>query len=187
MNTISQTLNCKNILIKRKKENLPVYNFGLGENPLNTHFYYRKMVQSCANYKHYTSSSGIDELQTSIKKFYSSENYTVDNIILGNGLKELLFLVQLSFTGKIFHINPAWISYKEQIKILKKEDDLVIIDTYFEDKFKINFQILEKKFKEFENYPKLIIFNNPNNPTSVVYNRQEVQESSLAEQGGQEL
>ena len=34
MNDISPTLNCKNIVKQRKLKGLPVYNFGLGENPL---------------------------------------------------------------------------------------------------------------------------------------------------------
>ena len=31
-----------------------------------------------------------------------------------NGLKELLFIIQMVFKGTIFHIYPAWVSYMEQ-------------------------------------------------------------------------
>ena len=83
------------------------------------------------------------------------------NVILGNGLKELLFLLQLSFEGKIFHITPSLVSYKEQVKILKKENDLIEIETNLENQYKIDFKYLESKLKKYENEPKIVIFNNP--------------------------
>ena len=48
MNNISSTLNCKNIINTRKLNNLPVYNFGLGENKNKTTMYiYRKCKKIC--------------------------------------------------------------------------------------------------------------------------------------------
>ena len=176
MNDISPTLNCKNIVKQRINEGLPVYNFGLGENPLPINKYYNDLVKKHTQKKHYSSSSGVDELQISIKKYLSNEKYTVDNMIVGNGLKELLFLVQLAFTGKIIHITPSWLSYKEQINILNKQNDLLLITTTFHNQYKVLPSQLENALDSIKNHNKLIIFNNPNNPTSVVYNRQEVQE-----------
>jgi len=176
MNDISPTLNCKNIVKQRKLKGLPVYNFGLGENPLPINNYYHQLVTKYSYKKHYTSASGVIELQKTIKNKYSNKYYTVDNIIVGNGLKELLFLVQLAFKGKIIHITPSWLSYKEQINILNKNNDLLLINTTINNEYKVLPSQLEKALDSVKNHPKLIIFNNPNNPTSVIYNEKEVQE-----------
>ena len=46
-----------------------------------------------------------------------------NKILVGNGLKPLLFILQLAFhklypDGVIYHIVPFWVSYEEQTKIL---------------------------------------------------------------------
>ncbi len=121
MHKISATLNCKNIIQNRRKNNLPIYDFGLGENKLNQP---KELINSLINFsnkKHYTNSSGIPELQKEIKRIYSNDKYKINNILIGNGLKELLFIIQISFSGKIFHITPSWVSYKEQINIVVRK------------------------------------------------------------------
>ena len=119
MKSISQTLNCKIICDNRKKQNLPVYDGGLGSNNLRQPDFFIESLKKFADKKDYVSVRGIDELQNTIKKKYSNETYLVGSVIVGNGLKELLFLLQISFDGLIFHITPSWVSYKEQILILK--------------------------------------------------------------------
>ena len=93
--------------------------------------------------------------------------------MVGCGLKELLFIIQLAFEGKIFHITPSWVSYKEQIRILNKEKDLIEIHTNIENNYNIDLQLLEKKLKEYQNHKKIIIFNNPNNPLGLYTNNTE--------------
>ena len=168
---VSATLACSKVL----KENKNIYNFGLGANPLKQPKFYIEQMRIFAHQKEYTPTSGIDDLKNSIINKYSSQNYQVDNIILGNGLKELLFLVQLAFDGKIYHITPSWVSYKEQIKILNKESELIELQTHLEYEYKINLNYLDAELSRFKSSKKLLIFNNPNNPTGLSYTPEEVE------------
>ena len=127
-------------------------------------------IKEHSHEKDYVSASGIDELKNLLVEKNSYKNYKVENIILGNGLKELIYLVQLAFKGKIFHITPSWVSYKEQIIIMNREKDLIEIPSNINNNYRINFELLETKLKEFENENKLLIFNNPNNPTGLFQN-----------------
>ena len=182
MNHISQTLNCKNICSNRIKNNLPVYDGGLGSNYVQQPDFFTNSLKKFAEKKDYVSVHGIDELQETIKKKFSNKNYLVDSVVVGNGLKELLFLLQLSFTsmsnGIIFHITPSWVSYKEQILILEKNDKLKEINTTFENKYKVTPEQLDEELSKFSDENKLIIFNNPNNPTGIIYSPEEVKEIS---------
>lgn len=164
MENISPTLKYQDLILTRRKQNLPIYNFGIGSNPLSPP---KSIIESLKRYSHLkqdTGVSGIPELLDIFKIHYKQNGFLVDNIIFGNGLKELLYILQLSFKGKIFHITPSCVSYKEQIRVLDRMDDLIEIETIIEDNYEIDFLKLEEEFIKYSNYDKLLIFNNPNNP-----------------------
>jgi len=169
---ISPTLNCQEIVNKRREQGLEVYDFGLGANPIYPPQFFIDAVKKYADKKEYTSCEGIKELNTTLKNIYKNNNTNYE-ILVGCGLKELLFIIQLAFEGKIFHITPSWVSYKEQIRILNKEKDLIEIHTNIENNYNIDLQLLEKKLKEYQNHKKIIIFNNPNNPLGLYTNNTE--------------
>ncbi len=173
MNNISSTLNCKNIIKDRINKKLPIYNFGLGENKLLQPDFFVQNLKKYSNKKEYVSGDGIEDLQKIIKDIYSNKNYKINNILTGGGLKELIFILQLSFSGKIFHITPSWVSYQEQIKILNREEDLIQIITTFNDSFKVIPEKLENILSKFKNEKKMIIFNNPCNPTGIIHSPEE--------------
>jgi aspartate aminotransferase len=140
-------------------------------------FLNQNIIQSLKKYAHkkeYTSCEGISELNNTLKKIYNNDKMSY-NILVGNGLKELLFIIQACFKGKIFHITPSWVSYKEHINILNKNSDLIEIDTNIENNFEINFDLLENELKKNEKYPKLLILNNPNNPTGIYKDNKEIE------------
>ena len=174
---ISATLNCQTIIKKRISDNKPVYNLGLGANPIKQPEFYINKLKQYADRKEYTSSEGIPELNSILLDQYSKNNYA-NKVLIGNGLKELIFIIQSAFDGKIFHITPSWISYKEQISLLNKQDDLIEIETTIENNYRINLEELEQKLNDYKNDNKLIIFNNPNNPTGLIYTNNEVENIS---------
>jgi len=161
---------------ERIKEGLPVYNAGLGANPLKQSWTLIYSLIKNSDKKEYTSANGIDKLSNKIKKYYSNLNYTVENTIVLNGLKELICILFLAFNGTIFLIRPSWVSYEAQLKILKK--DYVSIMTKFENNFKVEPEELEKAFATGSG-PKLLVLNNPCNPTGVAYSRDELREIAI--------
>ena len=73
---------------KRLLQNLPVYNFGLGANPLPAPSLYTNYLSKSLDWKLYTAVTGIPSLQQALKIHYP----TIDKFVIGNGLKELLLL-----------------------------------------------------------------------------------------------
>ena len=136
------------------------------------------MIKKYADKKHYTNCSGIPELNKTLKDMYNTNN-TKYEVLVGNGLKELLFIIQMAFEGKIIHITPSWVSYKEHIQILNKEDSLIEFETNVHENFKINLNKFESLLKSIKTENKIVLFNNPNNPTGIVYNNVEIEQFKI--------
>ena len=173
-NTISSTLNSKIILEKYEEQGVTLYNFGLGENPLPQPTFYIDKLREYADKKQYARCTGIPELNTTLKKMYNTTD-TKYEFIVGNGLKELLFILQLAFDGTIIHITPSWVSYKEQTDILQ-DKHVIDFETCIDDNFRVCLQKLEDTLKPLHNQPKLLFFNNPNNPTGIAYQNDEIEQ-----------
>jgi len=168
ISNISPTLQSKLYLQEMRRLGRSVYNFGLGENPVNQPSFYVDMLAKHANQKSYTSSEGITPLNDCLKNMYNTEN-TKYEVLVGNGLKELLFVVQSAFKGKIIHVTPSWVSYSEHIDLLDRMDDLIEIKTSIENDFRINLDVLESVLQLHDQEPKMILLNYPNNPTGTCY------------------
>jgi len=173
-NTISSTLNSKILLEQYNERGITLYNFGLGENPIQQPVYYVDKLREYAHKKQYARCSGIPELNTTLKKMYNTTD-TKYNFIVGNGLKELLFILQLAFDGTIIHITPSWVSYKEQTDILQ-DKHVIDFETCIDDNFRVCLQKLEDMLIPIHNKPKLLLFNNPNNPTGIAYQNNELEQ-----------
>ena len=60
---------------------------------------------------------GLQDLRKSVAKYNSVKknyNYSSDNIIIGPGSKELMFLLHVIFDGEIILPVPSWVSYAPQ-------------------------------------------------------------------------
>ena len=76
---------------------------------------------------------------TSAKKNY---NYNSDNVIIGPGSKELMFLLHVIFDGEIILPAPSWVSYAPQAIIGRNKIQ------YFKQKEKIIGFQLDLKLKK---------------------------------------
>lgn len=162
----SLTLEAKRIKLDRRAQGLVVYDGGLGESPFPAP---KSMVQALRDHaerKEYTDTAGIAELRALVP----------GRLLLGNGLKPLLYTLQkvftLSFPEKyIFHITPAWVSYMEQTSSLSSNRHA--IHTSACTNWKITPELLEAALTEAPTQS-LIFFNNPTNPTGSIYSTAEV-------------
>ena len=163
---ISSTLFAKTIKQKFIENNEEFYDGGLGENPLPQPQCLIDTVIEHSHLKEYTSAKGVLELQKLLG----------NNIIVGNGLKPLLFTIQLTFhklypDGIIYHLVPFWVSYEEQTKILGVKNQRIVPED------KVNWKITANDLRKnlAKNEKSLIIFNNPNNPSGCIYSKKEVE------------
>ena len=163
----SPTLLAKNVMTERINNNLPVYNGGLGENPLPAPKCLQTAIVKHVHRKEYTSTAGIEPL----KKLLGSK------LVVGNGSKELIFIIQLAFSkmypdGCIFYLYPAWVSYMEQSHILGINAKGILTN----NEYKIDPKVLDEELGKIYPNETMIIFNNPCNPTGKIYTKDEVDE-----------
>ena len=119
---------------------------------------------------HYSNSKGILELRTKISNYFS-ENYGVNfdpnsEIIITSGSKIAIYMSIMALLNpgdEVLIHEPAWVSFPEQVKL---SYGIPIQIPYTETVFDFEKYISEKT--------KLIIVNNPNNPTGRVFNLQEM-------------
>ena len=163
----SPTLFAKNIMTDRVNRNLPVYNGGLGENPLPAAQCLQNTIVKYKHRKEYTSATGISLLQKLLGP----------KLIVGNGSKELIFIIQLAFSkmypnGCILYLYPAWVSYMEQSNILGINAKGIMTN----DQYKIDPVVLNKELENIYPNQTMLFFNNPCNPTGKIYSKSEVDE-----------
>lgn len=166
-----ETLGKADIVRSRREDGLIVWDGGLGENHCPAPSKLVELIQKYAHKKEYTSLNGVPGLADYVKYLYSPLPY---RILFGNGLKELLFVAQLAFRGTIVHITPSWVSYYKQMSCLGRTSSLVEIHTSFETGWKVTPQQLDDAFSQISGSI-MLLFNNPCNPTSVVYSASEVE------------
>ena len=109
------------------------------------------------------------DLRTSIGNYI---NLDKDHIIVGNGSTELISLfIQITHPKKALLISPTYSEYERELKLSGGSLDYFFLKE--EDNFECNLTCLEQKLQE--GYDLLIICN-PNNPTSSVIKRPQMQQ-----------
>ena len=166
---LSATLKINETSKKLEKEGKEIIKFGFGESPFPVPAKIVEELKKNAHQKSYLPMQGLEDLRMSISKYESKKknrNFSSDQIIVGPGSKELMFLLNISFDGDIILPTPSWVSYKPQSIIA--DNKFHWIETVAENNWYPSAESLEKlvvKNKE-KNY--LLILNSPNNPSGQV-------------------
>jgi aspartate aminotransferase len=161
-----------------KEQGVDVVSFGAGEPDFNT----PENIQEAGikaikmGFTRYTPASGILELKEAICKKLSRDNrleYKSSQIVISNGAKHGLYNALMAICNpgdEIIVPIPYWVSYPELIKLV--DGIPVYVETKEEDNFKYTKAALLNAITD---KTKAIILNSPNNPTGVVYTKEELQ------------
>jgi aspartate/methionine/tyrosine aminotransferase len=178
--TPSGTMAISNKARLLKQQGKPVIGFGAGEPDFPTPNYVIKDVQIAAedpvNHK-YSPVAGLEILKDEIVRtsdLYSGINIQNDNVLVSNGGKQAIltaFLSILDQGDEVLIPAPYWTTYPEAVKISGGEP--VIVDTSFEDDFKISTSQLDSLKT---NKTKILVWVSPSNPTGVVYSKKEAED-----------
>ena len=121
---------------------------------------------------------GLEELRSAIAKHLNQSNnndFVAEDIIVGPGTKELMFLTQIAFEGEILLPAPSWVSYKPQAVIAKNK--VHWIQTSSSSNWFPTAEQLENKIKSIKNQNLILFINSPNNPSGLICkNLQEIAE-----------
>jgi aspartate aminotransferase len=151
------------------------YGFAFGQSP----FPVPKLVQEAliknADKGAYASVPGIPELRNAISKYnkhYFGMDIATERIYVGPGTKELIFNLLEILHGTVILPTPAWLGYLPQIRFLKKNYHM--LPTRANKKISPN--DLRKLALRLHDRQKILILNNPHNPTGLLYDRLELEE-----------
>jgi len=151
------------------------YGFAFGQSP----FPVPKLVQDAliknVGKGEYAAVPGIPELRNAISKYnkhYFGMDIDPERIYVGPGTKELIFNLLEVLHGTVILPTPAWLGYLPQIRFLKKNYHM--LPTRANKKFSPN--DLRKLALRLQDRQKILILNNPHNPTGLLYDRLELEE-----------
>ena len=151
------------------------YGFAFGQSP----FPVPKLVQEAliknACKGEYAAVPGIPELRNAISRYnkhYFEMDVAPERIYVGPGTKELIFNLLEILHGTVILPTPAWLGYLPQIRFLKKNYHM--LPTRANKKFSPH--ELKKLALRLQDRQKILILNNPHNPTGLLYDRLELEE-----------
>jgi aspartate aminotransferase len=176
--TPSSTLSITAKAKQMKAEGIDVVGFVAGEPDFDTPIHIKEaaIAAICSGFTKYTEASGIIPLRKAIAEKLKNDNnveYDYTQIIVSNGGKHSLtnvFSALLNPSDEVIIPSPFWLSYPQMVKLA--DGVPVIVKTKKENSFKITKEEFEKAISK---KTKAIIINNPNNPTGMVYTRQELE------------
>jgi len=166
---LSATLKINEISKKLEQEGKEIIKFGFGQSPFPVPVKVVDELKKNAHQKNYLPIQGLDDLRVAIAKYESkkkNKNFSTEQIIIGPGSKELMFLLQVSFDGEIILPAPSWVSYQPQSIIVGNKFHW--IQTSAENNWYPTAESLEELVMKNKEKKYLLILNSPNNPSGQV-------------------
>ena len=170
--TIAIQQYCRELALEGRQ----VFRLGLGQSPFPVPDRVVKGLQDNAHQKDYLPVKGLPELRRVLSNHherYFGIDCGIDNIIVGPGSKELMFILQLVYDGEIMIPMPAWVSYLPQARIVGRRVNTIV--TSSKNKWKISPEQLEAICMQDPGRARLLILNYPSNPTGQTYSREELE------------
>ena len=100
-----------------KKSGKKIYKFGFGQSPFPVPNSIVSALKNNADRHTYLPMQGLEELRAAIANFLNKNNnndFDKEDILIGPGTKELMFLTQILFNGEVLLPAPCWVSYQPQ-------------------------------------------------------------------------
>lgn len=173
----SATIAIQQLCRKLQKEGKEIYRLGLGQSPFPVPSSVVEALRNNAHQKDYLAVKGLEELRQTLVTHHK-ETFDIDcgmeDIIVGPGSKELMFILQLVYDGEIIIPMPAWVSYYPQAKIIGRQVNTIM--TSRETQWKVTAEQIESICRLDPDRSRLVILNYPSNPTGQTYTADELEE-----------
>lgn len=175
----SSTLSISSNANRMIDEGIDVINFSAGEPDFNTPDYIKEAAIQAINdnFTKYTPYEGITELRQAVAEDLKKNcglDYTPEQIVISNGSKHAImnaFMSILNPGDEVIVPAPYWNSYIDIIELCYGVP--VIVNTEKQNSFKVTGIQLQEALTH---KTKAIIINSPNNPTGMVYSKEELEE-----------
>ena len=166
---ISSTLRINEISKELESKGKEVFKFGFGQSPFKIPEDVINELRNNAFQNKYLPMQGLPELREAVANYISSKknhNYKAENILIGPGTKELMFLLQMLFDGEVILPTPSWVSYEPQAILGRNKVHWIETrreNNWFPTSSDIEKVVLPNKKKNY-----LLFLNSPNNPSGQI-------------------
>ncbi|MDR1217322.1 MAG: pyridoxal phosphate-dependent aminotransferase [Oscillospiraceae bacterium] len=173
----SATLAVDSLAKQMRSEGLDVIGFGAGEPDVDTPDNIKEAARAAidAGMTKYTSSAGIIELRRAVAERLRADfgvSYEPGQIVVASGAKHSVYIALMTLLNpgdEVIIPSPYWVTYTEAVRMAYGVP--VIVETTRADGFKLDPKSLEAAITA---ETKLIIINNPSNPTGTLYSVNEL-------------
>ena len=165
----SSTLKINEVSRELESKGEKIFKFGFGQSPFEVPQDIVNELRNNAFQNKYLPMQGLKELREVVAKYTSTKKdykYNSENVIIGPGSKELMFLLQILFEGDIILPAPSWVSYAPQAILGRNK--IQSIQTTRENNWFPTGAEIEKVILKDQNKNYLLFLNSPNNPSGQV-------------------
>ncbi len=155
----------------------PIFRMGLGQSPFPVPRSVVDELKANAHQKAYLPVKGLRLLRDSVASYVRRTQgieYSGEDVLIGPGSKELMFILQLVYYGDLVIPTPSWVSYAPQAHIIGRH--IQWLTTRLEDDWRLTAEEIESVCRRDPGRPRLIVINYPNNPSGVSYSVDQLRE-----------
>lgn len=159
-----------------RREGRNIFRLGLGQSPFPVPQPVVEALQANAHQKAYLPVNGLRELREAVAAYhFRTQRVAADaqDVLIGPGSKELMFLLQLVYYGDLVIPTPAWVSYAPQARMIGRQ--VGFAPTRREDNWRLTADQLEGLCADDPDRPRIVILNYPSNPTGDTYGIRELE------------
>ncbi len=167
---LSATLSINEKSNQLKQEGRKIYKLGLGQSPFPVPKVVVEELKANAHQKDYLPVKGLRELREAVADYHVRKNGIIrrkDDVLIGPGSKELMFLLQLVYYGDLLIPTPSWVSYAPQAMIIGRH--VGWIPTQIENGWRLTPAELERACEKDPDKPRILVLNYPSNPSGRTY------------------
>ena len=165
----SATLRINEETKKLESQGKKIFKFGFGQSPFQIPKDIVDELKNNAYQNKYLPMQGLPELRSSISRYINNKkkyNYVSENVIIGPGTKELMFLLHVLFDGDVILPVPSWVSYAPQAIVGRNK--IHWLETTSSNNWFPTAETLEKIISKNKNKNYLLFLNSPNNPSGQI-------------------
>jgi len=150
---------------------------GLGQSPFPVPQPVVDALKHHAPEKNYLPPEGLWSLREAVASYHKKNDgvpILPENVMIGPGSKELMFLLQLTYYGDLVIPTPSWVSYEPQARIIGRR--VFKLHTTYEDEWRLQPEKLAELCGEDPDRPRIVIINYPGNPEGSTYTIDELKQ-----------
>ncbi|MDX1407509.1 MAG: aminotransferase class I/II-fold pyridoxal phosphate-dependent enzyme [Saprospiraceae bacterium] len=150
-----------------------VIRFGFGQSPFPVPQLVVDALRDHASEKAYLPVKGLPALRAAVAGFITRTrnlNTRPDQVLVGPGSKELIYLLQLCLKGTLYLPTPSWVSYAPQSVMTGNPCKWIPCS------IQENWKLTAARLDAAVDTPGFVILNYPNNPSGAAYSDHELHE-----------